>query len=184
VDVDVHALVTSVLDELLHPPAVDIRRERPEPLPGELLSPASEMAALLQRYQNDLAERRAADQAALADAHSAAADQAVLVFHLAAVLGRDETVFAGAGLTRVHRQLNALRNQMAQAIERSGLRVVDPTGQAFDEVADLVHVIGWRHGPEFAGEVVAETIEPIVCHETELVRPGRVVMGSPDKESM
>lgn len=165
-------------------PTWEAFRERPEPPAGELLSPASEVAALLQRYQHDLADQRAADQAALADAHSAAADQAVLVFHLAAVLGRDETAFADAGLTRVHRRLNALRNQMSQAIERTGLRVVDPTGQAFDEVADLVHVIGWRHGPEFAGEVVAETIEPIVRHETELVRPGRVVMGSPDKESM
>jgi hypothetical protein len=159
-------------------------RERPEPPPGELLSPASEVAALLQRYRNDLDANRATDQAALADAHAAAADQAVLVFHLAAVLRRDEAAFADAGLTRVHRRLNALRNQMAQAIERTGLAVVDPTGQAFDEVADLVHVIGWRHGPEFAGEVVAETIEPIVRHERELVRPGRVVMGSPDKESM
>jgi len=159
-------------------------RERPEPPPGELLSPASEIAALLQRYRNDLDSQRTADQAALADAQGAAADQAVLVFHLAAVLGRDEGAFADAGLTRLHRQLNALRHQMAQAIERTGLRVVDPTGQAFDDVADLVHVIGWRHGPEFAGEVVAETIEPIVRHETELVRPGRVVMGAPDKESM
>lgn len=159
-------------------------QERPEPPTSELLSPASEVAALLQRYQNDLAEQKATDQAALADAHSAAADQATLVFHLAAVLGRDEAAFADAGLTRVHRRLNALRHQMAQAIERTGLRVVDPTGQAFDEVADLVHVIGWRHGPEFAGEVVAETIEPIVRNDTELVRPGRVVMGAPDKESM
>lgn len=159
-------------------------RERPEPPPGELLSPASEVAALLQRYRNDLAGQKAADRTALADAHSAAADQAALVFHLAAVLAQHQDAFAAAGLTRVHRQLNALRHQMAQATGRTGLRVVDPTGQAFDEVADLVQVIGWRHGPEFAGEVVAETVEPIVCHETELVRPGRVVMGAPDKESM
>ena len=159
-------------------------RERPEPAPAEMLSPASEMATVLQRYWLDLDGQRAANREAVADAHAAAAEQAVLVFQLSALLDDNADTFADAGLDRLHRRLRVLGNQMTQAVASTGLEVIDPAGLPFAEVAEMVQVIGWRHGPEFAHEVVAETVAPIVLHDVELVRPGRVIMGAPDKETV
>lgn len=158
--------------------------ERPEPAPSELLSPASELATVLQRYWLDVDGQRAAAREAVAGAHAATAEQAVLVFRLTAVLDTNEDTLAQAGLDLLYRQLRVLRNQMTQAMKGTGLEVVDPVGRPFAEVADLVQVISWRHGPEFGDEVVAETFDPIVMHDRELVRPGRVVMGAPGKETV
>lgn len=158
--------------------------ERPEPTPADLLSPASELAAVLHRYRADVDGERAATREAVARAHAAAAEQAVLVFQLATALDGNEDAFAGAGLDRLHQRLRVLRNQMTRALAGTGVETVDPVGKPFAEVADLVQVVGWRHGPEFGDEVVAETIDPIVMHDEELVRPGRVVMGAPDEETM
>lgn len=171
-------------DEQQELPTWSVFRERAEQAPAELLSPASELAAVLQRYWLDLDGQRAATRDAVAEAHTAAAEQAVLVFQLSSVLDSNEDTFAGAGLTKLHRQLRVLRNQMTHAMARTGLQVVDPVGLPFAEIADLVQVIGWRHGPEFTDEVVAETVDPIVRHDVELVRPGRVIMGAPDKETV
>lgn len=154
-------------------------RERPQPPDVELLSPASELVAVLQRYRNDLDAERAAVRNAVASTLSIAIEQAVLVFQLAQLLGRNEQVFAKAGLGGVHRQLRIVKDQMLEALTGGDLTVADPSGRSFDDAAEMVHVVGWRHGPEFADEVVAETIEPIVLHAGKVVRQGRVIMGAP-----
>jgi hypothetical protein len=154
--------------------------DRPVPAPVELLSPASELAAALQRCRRDLDAERAAAAEALAGAHAAAAEQAVLVFTLSAALRRHDQALADAGLAVPRRTFRVLRDQMMAALDRGGLTVLDPTGRPFDEVGDLVRVTGWRHGLEYDGEVVAETIEPIVRYGAEVVHPGLVIMGAPD----
>jgi len=154
-------------------------RERQRPPDVELLSPASELVAVLQRYRNDLDAERAAVRKAVASTLSIAIEQAVLAFHLAQVLGRNEEALTEAGLAAVHRQLRIVKDQMLEALTGGGIEVADPLGRSFDDAADMVHVVGWRNGPEFSHEVVAETIEPIVLHEGKVVRQGRVIMGAP-----
>jgi molecular chaperone GrpE (heat shock protein) len=154
-------------------------REREVPAPVDLLSPASELSAALQRCWHDLDAERATGAEAGAEACAAAAEQAVLVFRLSAVLDRNEGAMTEAGLGDVHRQLRIVRDQLLDGLRRNDLHVIDPIGQPFDEVADEVRVAGWRHGQEFAGEVVAETIEPIIKHGGDPVRLGRVIMGAP-----
>jgi len=151
------------------------------PAPVELLSPASELAAALQRCRRDLEAERSAARESADRAHGASAEQAVLVFHLSSALARHDAALADAGLQVVRRTLRVLRDQLLVALGQDGLTVVDPVGRPYDEVADDVRVAGWRHGPEYPGEVVAETIEPIIHCGAEVVRPGRVIMGAPDQ---
>jgi molecular chaperone GrpE (heat shock protein) len=158
-------------------------RERAVPAPIELRSPASELSAALQRGARSLAAERAATRDAQADANDADAELAVLVFHLSTVLNRHEDAVAEAGLNDVHRELCIVRNQMLAALKHTDVLVVDPLGRPFDEVGDAVQVVGWRHGNDFPDEVVAETIEPIVHHGADVIRPGRVIMGAPATNS-
>jgi hypothetical protein len=152
---------------------------RPVGSPVELRSPASELGAALQRGRRELTAARAAADDAVATARADAAEQAVLVFRLSVVLQRHDQAIADAGLAVAGRTLRVLRDQMLAALERTGLTVVDPAGQPYREVADAVDVAGWRHGPEFTDEVVAETLDPIVRHDSGTIRLGRVIMGAP-----
>lgn len=154
-------------------------RERTAPERMELLSPASELLAVLQRGREDLDAEKESSRQAVAAVLSAAAEQAALVHQLDVVLNRHEAALAEAGLTKVHRQLRIVRRQMAGALDALGLVVVDPLGKPFDETEHLVEVTGWRHGSEFEAEVVAETLAPIVLHHDVPVRHGRVIMGAP-----
>ncbi|GAA3438623.1 hypothetical protein [Kutzneria kofuensis] len=152
---------------------------RPVGKPVELQSPASELGAALQRCRRDLTAERAASAEAAASARAEAAEQAALVFRLSAVLQEHDQAMVDAGLKRTSRTLRVVCDQMLSALDRAGLTVVDPVGQPFRDVAAAVEVVGWRHGPDFHDEVVAETVEPIIRHGAEVVRLGRVVMGEP-----
>jgi hypothetical protein len=160
-------------------PGWDAFTVRDVPEGPELVSPASEVAALLQRYHADLARARDEIAAASRAGLESLAEQAVLVVQLAAALERYESLLQQASLGLVHRHLRVLKDQMMSAIAAAGLEIVVPLGRPFDEVADRVHVDGWRHREEFAAEVVAEVVEPIVMSGGALVRAGRVVMGAP-----
>lgn len=159
-------------------------RERSGPAPVELLSPAVELGAALQRCWQELEIERGRTRDVASEADAAAAEHAVLVFHLSTVLRRNEEALTEAGLDGVHRQLRIVRDQMLEALKLTDLDVVDPVGLPFDEVAHAVRVDAWRYGPDFSGQVVAETIEPIIRHGVETVRPGRVIMGAPATNSV
>lgn len=152
---------------------------RPVDKPIELVSPASELGAALQRCRRDLTAERVAAADAAATARAEAAEQAALVFRLSAVLRQHNQAMVDAGLKVASRTLRVLRDQMLSALDRAGLTVVDPVGRPYDDVATAVDVAGWRHGPDFHDEVVAETVEPIIRHGAEVVRLGRVIMGAP-----
>ena len=158
-------------------------KKRQEPFPVEILSPASEVAALLQRTSAEVdAARR---QTAEADHRGrvALAGQAVLTFQLAAAIELYREDLEGAALTRAHRHFRVLKDQMLDGLRTAGLEIEDPLGRSFDEVADAVHVDGWRHGREFAGEQVAEVLEPIVTDGDQILRLGRVIMGAPEEDA-
>lgn len=163
-------------DETFGWPAI---RERAVPAPAELLSPSAELGAALQRCWQQLDRERARTREVAADADAAAAEHAVLLHRFGIVLRDNEDALTAAGLGGVQRQLRILRDQMLAALKETGLEIVDPVGRPFDEVADAVRVLYWRNEPEFSSQVVAETIEPIVRHGVETVRPGRVIGGAP-----
>ena len=96
-----------------------------------------------------------------------------------AALERYQAELTHIGLARVHRHLRVLKDQMLDALRASGLEIDVPLGQSFEQVAEAVHVDGWRHEAQFTGEVVAEVSEPIVRAGGALIRLGRVVMGAP-----
>jgi molecular chaperone GrpE (heat shock protein) len=153
--------------------------KREIPFEVELLSPASEAAALLQRSQAALDEAWQEVDHVRGEGLAALAQQAALVIQLAATLERYQPDFTQASLKKVYRSLQITKDQMLDELRRVGLEIIVPLGKTFDEVAQLVNVDGWRHQEHFTSEVVAEVIEPIVMYRNILVRPGRVVMGAP-----
>lgn len=157
--------------------------EREVPVQAELLSPAAEAASLLQLYHDslkDAASRRDEIQSA---GLRALAQQAVFVFQLEAALQRYQPNLAEGPLLRIHRHLRVLKDQMLDALTAFGLEIDAPRGRSFEEVAELVHVDGWRHHEQFTAEVVAEVTEPIVKFGGAVVRLGRVVMGAPVEQA-
>lgn len=143
--------------------------ERAQATDVELFGPASELTAVLRRYRNDLdTERRAAKRA-----YSAGLTVAV---DLANHIARFSSILA-ARQDDMPRQLDIVRQQMLEVLKLGQITIGDPLGRPYDEVVSYVDVAGWRHGPEFTAEVVAETIEPVIFHRGELIRRGRVIMG-------
>ncbi len=145
----------------------------------DLLSPASEVASVLQKSRIALDEAWTEVDNVRREGLEALAQQAVLVVQLAAVLERYASEYAQASLTRVYRSLHIIKDQMLDELQRAGLEIIVPLGRPFDEIAHLANVDGWRHHESFSAEVVAEVVEPIVTYRGELVRLGRVVMGAP-----
>lgn len=157
----------------------DAFEERNVPVEVELVSPAAEAAALLQRVasvvlnaQQGIEEAKNADLQALAR-------QAVLIVQFASALELHKAEFERQSLQKCYRHFRILKDQMLEAIEKAGLQVVIPLGEGFDSIADDVHVIGWRHDTAFESEQVIEVIEPVVRHNERLIHMGRVVMGAP-----
>jgi len=152
--------------------------ERELPFTVDLLSPASEVAALLQLYRNELDRAQEETDKVQREWVKALALQAVFIFHLETALKRYEEQMQGP-LAPAHRQLRILKDQMKDAICRADLEILVPQDLPFDAVADWVQVVGWRHREDFKEEVVAEVLEPIVTRRGGLVRLGRVIMGGP-----
>jgi hypothetical protein len=154
-------------------------RKLPETLNIDILSPSMEMSVLLQRYSGDAKKARQDIDAAHYEGINIAAQQAVYIVQLAAALENYEPALKDASLQRVHRHLRIIKDQMLSALAREGLDIIIPANKPFDEVADLVHVEGWRHSDKFTSEVVAEVLEPIIYYKGNMIRMGRVVMGAP-----
>lgn len=145
----------------------------------ELHSPAAELAAVLQRYREDLDAAANAGVESREQGLRALADQAALVVELEAMIGRYEPQLVQASLEAVHRALRILKDRMLDQIAAAGLEVVRLAGASAADVIDLVEVQCWRHGDEFATEVVAEELEAAVRLDGVVLHSGRVVMGAP-----
>lgn len=157
--------------------------EREVPHEVELLSPASEIAAALQQCFSDVRTVKEEVGKVRFGGLSKLADQAVLAVQFEKALEFYEADFQKTSLTKVHRHLRVLKDQMLDALEAAELEIVVPLGRPFDEVADSVHVHGWRYDAQYQAEIVAEVLEPIVRHRGRIVRLGRVIMGAPSQSA-
>jgi hypothetical protein len=153
--------------------------EREVPFEVELVSPASEAHAILQRSQTTLAEAQQAVEYVRSEYVAALVQQAVLVTQLAAALDRYSPEYHQASLAEVHQSLRIIKDQMLDELENAGLEVTVPLGKSFKEVSDVIRVDGWRHHINYSSEVVAEVFEPIISHRGKIVHLGRVLMGAP-----
>ena len=153
--------------------------ERPVGAAGALASPASEMAAVLQRYRSDLDAAQAEVEAACRRGLEALAQQAVLAVRLEAALALYEPQLAGASMEKAHQHLRILKDQMLAELAAAGVEPVRLEGRSYDEIAELVEVDGWLHRDDIEAEVVLEELEPAVRGGDEVIRIGRVVMGAP-----
>lgn len=166
------------------PPDWSVFKERSIPASPDIISPAMEVSALLQRYSADAKKARHDIDAARLEGIEIAARQAVYVVQLAAALEAYEQAFKDASLQRAHRHLRIIKDQMLSALSGEGLEIVIPANKPFDDVAELVHVEGWRHSDMFTSEIVAEVLEPVIYYKGSLIRMGRVVMGAPPDNAL
>ncbi len=160
-------------------PDWDMFQMREIPIEVEILSPATETIALLQSRLIDIhAVQTTGDEKHTAGIE-ALAQQAVFVVQLEASLQSYKTKFEETNLNKVYHALRIVKDQMLTALQEAGLEIIIPLGKPFDEVAEYVDIVGWRHNKGYIEEVVAEVLEPIVFSQSVLIRQGRVVMGAP-----
>lgn len=148
--------------------------EQPDPV-----SPGREMAALLQRYWADLQSERNRVQKESAAARKILTELAVHVARLDGLLREAAGPLEASGAKSLGRRLHVARKQVLEPLHAMDITTQDPTGKPYESVADEVDIAGWRYGPEFTAEVVAETLEPIVLDRGTVVRLGQVIMGAP-----
>ena len=157
--------------------------KRQVPLDVELLSPASEMVGLLQKYSCEMDKAKQETESVRREWLKVVAQQAVFAVQLESALKRYEPLLAKASLERIYKHIRIIKDQMLADIKNAGLEVSVPLGKAFNEVADNVSVDGWIHNESFTSEVVADVVEPIVTFNGKLLRAGRVVMGAPPEKA-
>ena len=138
-------------------PDWDMFQMREVPIEVEILSPAAETIALLQSRLTDIRAVQTVSDEKHTAGLDALAQQAVFVVQLEASLQNYKTKFEEANLNKVYRALRIVKDQMLTALQEAGLEVIIPLGKPFDEVAEYVDVLGWRHHEDFTGEVVVES---------------------------
>ncbi|MEU8697997.1 hypothetical protein AB0C61_10020 [Streptomyces sp. NPDC048680] len=148
--------------------------EQPDPV-----SPGREMAAVLQRYWADLQRESNRVGKESAAARKILTELAVHVARLDTLLREAAGPLEEAGAKALGRRLDVARKQVLEPLHAMDITTQDPTGKPYESVADVVDIAGWRYGPEFTAEVVAETVEPIVLDRGTVVRLGQVIMGAP-----
>jgi hypothetical protein len=153
--------------------------EREVPFAVELMSPASEVAAVTPRLLEARDAARLADAAAHEAQQFALAQQAVFVHQLAGALEFYRSEFDAQGLTKTYRHLRVIKDQMQDNLDKAAVEIIVPNGAPYDQIVEQVEIIGWRHHADFDAERVADVIEPIIRLDGRLIRPGRVVMGAP-----
>ncbi|MBO0913163.1 hypothetical protein [Streptomyces laculatispora] len=148
--------------------------EQPDPV-----SPGREMAAVLQRYWADLQSESNRAEKEAAATRKVLTELAVHVARLDGLLREAAGPLEAMGAKALGRRLHVARKQVLEPLHAMDITTQDPTGKPYESVADVVDIAGWRYGPEFTAEVVAETVEPIVLDRGTVVRLGQVIMGAP-----
>ncbi|NUO80104.1 hypothetical protein HUU05_08510 [candidate division KSB1 bacterium] len=157
------------------------KREAPEV--ADLLSPASEVAADLQKFHAKLLAVRNEVEEAGRDGIAPLAQLAVLVFKIAAALEKYKSELESVSQPKadVFKTLRVLKDQMQTVLNEAGIEIIAPLGRPYEEVADFVNVMHWRHHEQFTAEVVAEVLEPIVKRRGQAVHLAHLIMGAPPK---
>jgi len=113
-----------------------------------------------------------------------AGDIATIGHQLGGFLARNDTVLRDAGLTEQADLLAALDRRIRNALDASGARLVDPLGEPYLAVADVLDV---RDRPVDADDqrlVVTRTISPALrLDDGELLRPAQVILGLRGEET-
>lgn len=154
---------------------------RPLPEEMELLSPAAEIAAVLQQSLLKLEAEKHARVNVEQEYITMLAQQAVFLAQFSTTLERHRPKLEDASLNKIYRSLRIVKEQMRTALEQAGFEIIEPQGKSFDEVAEMVDVIGWRHHADFPSEIVAEVVKPIILYKGQVVQNGSVVMGAPEE---
>lgn len=157
----------------------DIFSEREVPEEVQMLSPVSEIVAILQLCQSNSDQAQKSFENTLNDNLAVLSKQAIFVAQFALSLEKHRPKFEQASLNKVYRSLRIIKDQMLSALQEFGLEIIIPQGMRFDEVADSVRVIGWKHEETFTEETVVEVLEPIIRYNNRLLHQGLVVMGAP-----
>jgi molecular chaperone GrpE (heat shock protein) len=164
-------------------PDWEIFAKREVPYTPVLISPISEILALIQFYnaREELFKTRTKND--LDEKLKNLAYHAVLVYQFESALERYQPILNESNLGRIHLHMRVLKDQMREALKTEGLEIIAPMDKSFEEVADFVTIDGWKRGAEFQTEVVIEVIEPIIAIHDRIIRLGRVVMGSPESSN-
>lgn len=158
-------------------------REVPD-VPGEFISPDSELISVVRRAAEDVHSAEQKARAATNEVREALFGLAVLVGRLDQVADDAEEPLLAQRRRGLHRQLVIVKNQMLQILADNGVELRDPTGLPAAEVVDWTEVTAWLHRPEYHAEVVARTEERAVFHDGGIVRLARVQMGAPAESDL
>ncbi len=155
--------------------------ERNVPEKFELLSPASEISADLQRFSAKLKEAKEAVDKTREEILEPLAQQAVFVFKLSQALELYQADLQQISRPKgdIYRHFRVIKDQMQEALLNKGVEIIIPLGMSFDEVVDFVEIQHWRHHEDYTSETVAEVLEPIIKYYGNVIKLGRVVMGAP-----
>jgi len=152
---------------------------RDVPFTFDILSPAAEIASVLQSYHSQTTTLHNEIEQIHLRGLQALAQQAVFIIQFQSALAQYESNLEQPPFNRIHRHFRVLKDQMLDALTQSGLEIQVPLGKPFEETADWVHVQGWRHHPDYPIEMVVEVLEPIILFQGKLIRQGSVIMGAP-----
>jgi hypothetical protein len=148
-------------------------------VPGEFISPESELVGVARRAAEDLHAAEQWTHGAANEVREGLFELAVLVGRLDQLADEAEEPLAAQGQRDLHRQLSILKNQMVQILADNDVELRDPTGLPAEEVLNWASVSTWLHRPEFDAKVVARTEAHAVVHEGRIVRLAQVQMGAP-----
>jgi hypothetical protein len=145
----------------------------------DLLSPASEVGAMLQHQEATLARMQ---EEATNQQHTflqTLIQQTILAYKFAVRLDEVKSSLERSSETRAYRSLRLLKDQMFDALKAAGIEIEIPLGQPYRDIEDRVNAEGWRHQKELTEETVIEVLEPIVLYQAKPVHLGTVTVGVP-----
>lgn len=81
-------------------------------------------------------------------------------------------------LRRIYRHIEGIFN----AFDELGVKIVDPTGRAYDSGMAL-KAISFEQTPGLSREEIKETIKPSVTWNDRLIQMGEVIVGTPEQKT-
>ncbi|QBI53039.1 prolipoprotein diacylglyceryl transferase [Streptomonospora litoralis] len=160
-------------------------RERPPMVDGEPDAPAVVVHRLLKSAQRDranavnaLREETRQQVQRHRDRHVGLAREVATTLHeMRGLLDRNDAPMHAAGLDTAVETLTALHRRLAKVVQSTGVRLIDPEGERYLDVADHTDVKGRPGGVDDADLVVGQTISPgVLLDDGELVCPAEVFL--------
>ena len=147
-----------------------------------LLSPAAEVAALLKEYSAEKQKLKAELAEHEKDFDRLLALITDLAYLFDDAIARSQPTLEEHGLKRMHRELRVLKDKLIQTLQEGGYTWRNPLGERFEgDLPELVNVDGWRYGPEYLENSVAQVREPIILKNGVPIKEGSVVVGAPEQ---